>query len=295
MQICTGKETHQGTKMEQKEKGLLSIVFLKLFTKEIISTLVEEKRRKHKIEVEKLKQTITEPQKIVKEENNASVQQVFREIIKNPDKKQEIKRKQIIHRENIPPQNYKPETPILTPVKKEPISTQPMEEKSNFSKPGVQEVGSYYASMEKSMSSTNKPAEYPEHKIREQIRASQPKQILRRFLEKTPVGPKKAPIEKITPFLRDNTIVSIECPGPGKNILVKKYNQVNVTKLALTEEEIKSIIEYYAKEAKIPLVGGILKAAVGNNIISAVISEFVGSRFVINKITPYSLINQHKQ
>lgn len=97
-------------------------------------------------------------------------------------------------------------------------------------------------------------------------------------------------IEKIMPMLRDKTVITIECPGPNKNILVKKYNQVNMTRISLTENEIRSVIDHFAKEAKIPPIGGILKAAVGNNIISAIESEFVGSRFVINKITPYSLI-----
>jgi hypothetical protein len=99
-------------------------------------------------------------------------------------------------------------------------------------------------------------------------------------------------MKKIEPLLRDASILSIECSGPGKNLIVKRFNQINVTQVTLSQKDINSIIEYYSKEARIPLLGGILKAAVGNSIISAVTSEFVGSRFIINKITPYSMIHK---
>ena len=66
---------------------------------------------------------------------------------------------------------------------------------------------------------------------------------------------------------------------------MKRYNQPNVTKVILDQPEISMIIEMFSREARIPVVGGILKAAVGNLVISAVISDFVGSRFIINKIS----------
>ncbi len=91
---------------------------------------------------------------------------------------------------------------------------------------------------------------------------------------------------KIEPLLNDNMIQAIECTGPGKNILVKKFNKVNVTKLTLSQEEINGIITEFSNAAKIPLLGGILKAAIGNMLISAVISDFAGSRFIIDKINP---------
>ena len=95
---------------------------------------------------------------------------------------------------------------------------------------------------------------------------------------------------KIDYLLRDREIQSIECPGPEKNLLVKKYNKVNATKIILSQEEITDILYSFALQARIPVVGGILKAAVGNLVVSAVISEFVGSRFIITKLTPYNLL-----
>jgi len=99
-------------------------------------------------------------------------------------------------------------------------------------------------------------------------------------------SPSKNPLEKLSPLIKDPLVQSIECPGPGKNILVKRYNGINITKITLSQEEITAIINDFSEKAKIPITGGILKAAVGSLIISAVISEFVGSRFIINKIMP---------
>lgn len=91
---------------------------------------------------------------------------------------------------------------------------------------------------------------------------------------------------KIEPILQDNLIQTIECPGPGKNVLVKKLDKINVTKITLSQDEINQIIIQFSNQSKIPLLGGILKAAVGNMLISAVTSDFAGSRFIINRINP---------
>lgn len=102
--------------------------------------------------------------------------------------------------------------------------------------------------------------------------------------------PRGFSLGKLDGLLRDNSLLSIESPGPGKNILVKKGSRVMVTKIILSKEEIDSIIQKFADEARIPISGGVVKAAVGNMVISAVLSDFVGSRFVINRTTPYSMI-----
>lgn len=102
--------------------------------------------------------------------------------------------------------------------------------------------------------------------------------------------PENLELGKLALFLKDPSIQLIECPGPGKNLLVKRYNKINITKVTLNQEEITNIINNFAQQARIPVIGGILKAAVGDLVISAVVSEFVGSRFIINKITPYNLI-----
>ena len=93
-------------------------------------------------------------------------------------------------------------------------------------------------------------------------------------------------------FLRDPAIQSIECSGPGKDILIRKRNRLTTIKLSLKENEINTLINNFSKESRIPILGGILKAAVGNLVISAIISEFVGSRFIINRIANYTRIQR---
>ena len=95
---------------------------------------------------------------------------------------------------------------------------------------------------------------------------------------------------KINKIVNDKNVQMMECPGPGKSVLVKVRNKVNVTKLNLNEAEIKNIIIYFSDYARIPIVGGILKTSVDDLMISAVVSDYAGSRFIINKRNPYDLI-----
>jgi len=99
-------------------------------------------------------------------------------------------------------------------------------------------------------------------------------------------------IVEINKLINDKNVQMIECPGPNRNLLVKVRNNVNTTKLNLNEAEIKNIVMYFSDYARIPIVGGILKTSVDELIISAVVSEYAGSRFIINKRNPYDLIGQ---
>ncbi len=90
-------------------------------------------------------------------------------------------------------------------------------------------------------------------------------------------------IGKLNSLLEDPTINMIECPGPGKLILVRSLGNIKATKISLNEQEVKEIIENFAQQTRIPIMTGIFKAAVGNILITAIISEFVGSRFIITR------------
>lgn len=100
---------------------------------------------------------------------------------------------------------------------------------------------------------------------------------------------------KLNFLINDNRVTVIECPGPGKFILARTAGRVEVTKISLSEEEIKNIIEKFSEKTKIPVISGLFKAAIGNLILTAVISELVGSRFIITKITPLSRLEQVSQ
>jgi len=100
---------------------------------------------------------------------------------------------------------------------------------------------------------------------------------------------------KVSSLLKDKQVTLIECPGAKKLVAVKKSGIMKITKISLSEEEIKNIIQNFSQKAKIPVVGGILKARAGNLSISAVVSEFVGSRFIINRFTAYSFIDRNNE
>ncbi len=91
---------------------------------------------------------------------------------------------------------------------------------------------------------------------------------------------------KLNFLIADPRVEDIECPGPSKNILVTKGNSIQRTALVLAEEEIKNIIEISSQMSRIPMIKGTLKATLGNLIITAVTSDFVGSRFIVQKKIP---------
>lgn len=97
-------------------------------------------------------------------------------------------------------------------------------------------------------------------------------------------------LKKLDFLIKDLAVQMIECPGSGKNLLVKVRNKINLTRITLNEPEIRSVIDYFSKSAMIPVSDGILNAAVGSLLISAVVSEHAGSRFIITKKSPYELL-----
>jgi len=257
------------------------ILFLKKFTLEIILSIVKEIHTKQNIEKEKIRQRILSPIQKPKEILKTDIFQPSK-FMKQPEqeykKPLEIKSYQKIRlSENKPFQRivdvgelrkpifHRAKTPNLMPLQiKKPESS--LIKRTEF-----------------------QPSQFQPSK---QITRELPPQIkaLKEIKPEAKPRPEGFALGKIDYLLKDREIQSIECPGPEKNLLVKKYNKINTTQITLNQEEITDILYSFAMQAKIPVVGGILKAAVGNLVVSAVISEFVGSRFIITKLTPYNLI-----
>ena len=93
---------------------------------------------------------------------------------------------------------------------------------------------------------------------------------------------------KLNLLVSDVSVESIECLGPNKGILVKKSGRVQRTNVILTREEIKKVIKDFSEKTKIPLTQGTFKAILGNLILTAVLSDFVGTKFILQKKTPFS-------
>ena len=56
------------------------------------------------------------------------------------------------------------------------------------------------------------------------------------------------------------------------------------TNIILSREEVDQIIKKFSETTKIPIQEGIFKVVVGKLILSAIISEVIGSKFIIKKM-----------
>jgi hypothetical protein len=90
-------------------------------------------------------------------------------------------------------------------------------------------------------------------------------------------------LPKILPILNDPTVFSIECTGQGKPLLLNKYGNIQVSNLSLSEAEVNQILQEISNRTRIPLITGTFKAAFDNFICTAVISDFIATRFIIQK------------
>lgn len=88
---------------------------------------------------------------------------------------------------------------------------------------------------------------------------------------------------KIIYLIKDPLITYIECPGPDKNIIIRKAGNSFMTQIKLTKEEMIAIIKSFSVKTRIPLVEGMLTARYDGVEISAIISETVTSSFIIKK------------
>jgi len=97
---------------------------------------------------------------------------------------------------------------------------------------------------------------------------------------------------KITPLLNDASISTIECFGAGKSIMVVRAGLRQPTRIVLSADEISEFLEKVSDAVHIPILEGVFRAAVDNFFINAVVSDIIGSRFVIKKQTAYSMFER---
>lgn len=99
----------------------------------------------------------------------------------------------------------------------------------------------------------------------------------------------KIDLGKLNPLIQDPQIQSIECNGPDENIIIKTNVERKID-IVLTKEEIEEVINKFAEAAKIPKNEGVFRVAVGKLMLSSIISEVIGSKFVITKIRTSSTL-----
>jgi len=88
---------------------------------------------------------------------------------------------------------------------------------------------------------------------------------------------------KLNPLLKDPAVRIIE-GSPDERVRVMGTMGTRVTDIFLSKEEIESVINKFSEISKIPTIEGVYRVVVANLNLSAIISEVIGSRFVIKKI-----------
>lgn len=250
--------------MESKNLNINRVIFLKKFTEEIIINLSKDHETEKKIRIEKLKKKFN----IKEDENTTSMDDAFKKILNHKI----LESPRYAPPSNIPNQNNKPiEKPLIS--------------KKHLFKPFNRKVPQKIHPLHFNLPKNKKPINET-LAITPYVKTADSDTIKPEYSEK----PKGFYLDKIEELIKDPFVQAVECLGPGKNLLVKKNNRINLTKIVLSQDEISKIIETFSKESKIPSVRGILKTAVGDLIISAIESENVGSRFIITRINPMESI-----
>ncbi len=94
----------------------------------------------------------------------------------------------------------------------------------------------------------------------------------------------KIDLEKLNSLVKDPAVKVIKCDGPDEHIFVSGSMGVKPTNTILSKEEIDNVIKKFSEISKIPVQEGIYNVVVGRLILSAIISEVVGSKFMIKKM-----------
>jgi hypothetical protein len=91
---------------------------------------------------------------------------------------------------------------------------------------------------------------------------------------------------KLNPLIKDSA-VKIITGSPDEAVSVTGTMGTKPTSIVLNKEDIDRIINVFSTMSKIPATEGIYKVAIGSLVLSAIISNVVGSRFVIKKLSYY--------
>lgn len=103
------------------------------------------------------------------------------------------------------------------------------------------------------------------------------------YLRPVPAPSIEIDLLKINPLIKDPAVRVIE-GNPDDKVVVNGSMGTRPTNIILSKEDIDRIINKFSEVSKIPVNEGIYRVVVGNLVLSSVISEVVGSRFVIKKI-----------
>ncbi|RLG10250.1 hypothetical protein DRN69_09340 [Candidatus Pacearchaeota archaeon] len=103
------------------------------------------------------------------------------------------------------------------------------------------------------------------------------------YLKPQPTS-KEIDLGKLNPLIKDPLVKLIECDGPDERLIVQGAMGRKPTNIVLNKEEIDEIINKFSETSKIPVHTGIYRVVVGRLILLSIISEIIGSKFIIKKM-----------
>ncbi len=96
----------------------------------------------------------------------------------------------------------------------------------------------------------------------------------------------EAGLEKVNQILSNSAVQSVECQGPDKPLVINASGKTQNSQTTLSKEEIQKVAKFFSEQTHIPLVTGVFKSILGNLTMTAVVSDFIGTRFIIQKKQP---------
>jgi len=222
--------------------------FLLEFTKELVRStdIYKELRIKKEVKAVIHKELIKQepPQKELLKKD------VLREVVKEKIKRDSKRTSQLKKEETLPENFYS----LTKPIKRQgPIKPSPLRDPFLYTIPA--------------------PLKIPEPRLPETVQYLRPIPTTRTI-----------DLGKLNPLIRDPFVKIIECNGPNEKIIVMGRMGRKSTKIILTKEEINNIINKFSEAGKIPVHEGVFKVVFGRLIFSAIISEVIGSKFIIRKM-----------
>jgi len=187
-----------------------------------------------------------------------------RELIRHSEKKDIITLQKIIETKETQKRVFSPEQPgIFTREVIAPVRLTEKPEMQNLRKPPIKQF----------VKPLPKQLFIPEPKLPEHLE----------YLKPVPVAGTELDLFKINPLIRDAAVRIIEA-NPDERVIVIGTMGTKPTDIFLSREDMDRIISAFSESSKIPTSEGIYRVVVGNLILSAIISETIGSRFIIKKM-----------
>lgn len=88
---------------------------------------------------------------------------------------------------------------------------------------------------------------------------------------------------KLNVLIRDSTITSIENPGKGENVIIRRFeNEIRPTRIKLTRQEVNEIVENFFK-GKLPKDAEGFEITKAGLTFSTTLSELAEGKFAIRK------------